>query len=104
MKHAEQGDRLLEPEDNARLFKALGHPTRLKLLEYLLQVEHCYCNDLVLRFPYSQSTISQHLRLLRESGLIHSRPVGAKSRFSADRDALSRLTTCLSHLNALNTP
>lgn len=54
----------------AKLAKALGHPARIAILEILLKRNACICGDLVDELPLSQSTISQHLKELKEAGLI----------------------------------
>ena len=54
----------------ALFFKALGHPARIAIVEHLLSVKTCICNDLIGILPLSQATISQHLRELKESGII----------------------------------
>ena len=55
----------------AKLAKALSHPARVAILEYLLKTEACVCGDLVDKLPLSQSTISQHLKELKNAGIIH---------------------------------
>ncbi|OXB08510.1 transcriptional regulator [Flavobacterium plurextorum] len=54
----------------ASLTKALGHPARIAILEYLLKVNSCICGDIVNELPLSQPTISQHLKELKNAGLI----------------------------------
>jgi DNA-binding transcriptional ArsR family regulator len=54
----------------ATLAKCLGHPARIAIIEILLKRNACICNDLVDDLPLSQSTISQHLKELKEAGLI----------------------------------
>lgn len=54
----------------ANVFKALGHPARLAIMEYLLKVNTCICGDIVNELPLAQPTISQHLRELKNAGLI----------------------------------
>ncbi|HXA01482.1 MAG TPA: metalloregulator ArsR/SmtB family transcription factor [Cytophagaceae bacterium] len=54
----------------AKLAKAIGHPARIAILEILLKRNTCICGDLVDELPLSQSTISQHLKELREVGII----------------------------------
>ena len=61
---------LTETEDLARFSKALGHPTRIKILNYLENQSCCFTGDLVEVIPLAQSTISQHLKELKEAGLI----------------------------------
>ncbi len=54
----------------AILTKALGHPARIAIIEYLLKVESCICGDIVNELPLAQPTISQHLKELKTAGLI----------------------------------
>ncbi len=61
---------LVETEELARFAKALGHPTRIKILNHLDSVSCCYTGDLLEVLPLAQSTISQHLKELKEAGLI----------------------------------
>ncbi len=54
----------------ATLAKALGHPARIAILDYLLKVDTCICGDIVNELPLAQPTISQHLKELKNAGLI----------------------------------
>lgn len=54
----------------ASIAKALGHPARIAIIEYLLKVNVCICSDIVEELPLAQSTISQHLKELKNAGLI----------------------------------
>ena len=54
----------------ANLLKALGHPARVAIVEYLIQHKQCICGDIVNELPLSQATISQHLRELKQVGII----------------------------------
>ncbi|MFH7019119.1 ArsR/SmtB family transcription factor [Flavobacterium sp. FlaQc-47] len=54
----------------AILTKALGHPARIAIIEYLLKVNACICGDIVNELPLSQPTVSQHLKELKNAGLI----------------------------------
>jgi|TARA_R110000737_G_scaffold347664_1_gene379713 ArsR family transcriptional regulator len=56
--------------DIAALMKALGHPARVAILEHLIKVKACIGNDIVDILPLSQPTISQHLRELKNVGII----------------------------------
>ena len=62
----------------AGYFKVLGHPARLAILEMLINNQTCICNDMVEELPLSQSTISQHLRELKEAGFIKGEIEGTK--------------------------
>lgn len=54
----------------AVLAKALGHPARIAILEYLIKVDSCICGDIVNELPLAQPTVSQHLKELKNAGLI----------------------------------
>lgn len=54
----------------ASIFKALGHPARLAIVEYLLRAKSCICSDIVDELPLAQPTISQHLKELKAAGII----------------------------------
>ncbi|MHA7944171.1 ArsR/SmtB family transcription factor [Formosa sp. 3Alg 14/1] len=56
--------------DIARIAKVLGHPARISILEYLIKSDSCVCGDLVEEIGLAQPTISQHLKELKNAGLI----------------------------------
>jgi len=56
--------------DLALLAKALGHPARIAILQFLADKKSCVCGDIVDELPLSQSTVSQHLKELKKVGLI----------------------------------
>ncbi len=61
---------LKETEELARFAKALGHPTRIKIIRYLSEQSYCHTSQLLDFMPLAQSTISQHLKELKDAGLI----------------------------------
>ena len=54
----------------ASIFRALGHPARIAIVEHLLKVNSCICGDIVNELPLAQATISQHLRELKQANII----------------------------------
>jgi ArsR family transcriptional regulator, arsenate/arsenite/antimonite-responsive transcriptional repressor len=54
----------------ANIFKALGHPARIAIVEYLIKSNKCVCGDIVDELPLAQATVSQHLKELKNAGLI----------------------------------
>jgi DNA-binding transcriptional ArsR family regulator len=56
--------------DLALITKALGHPARIAILQFLIKTRSCVCGDIVDVLPLSQSTVSQHLSELKKAGLI----------------------------------
>ncbi|MBW3519819.1 helix-turn-helix transcriptional regulator [Flavobacterium sp. NKUCC04_CG] len=59
-----------EQNQLAALFKVLGHPARIAILQYIIDQKTCICNDLVEELGLAQATISQHLKELKSSGII----------------------------------
>src|SRR5688572_14213753 len=68
----------------AKYAKALGHPARVAILNLLIKKQACICGDIVDELPLSQSTISQHLKELKEAGLIKGNIDGAKVCYCID--------------------
>jgi DNA-binding transcriptional ArsR family regulator len=68
----------------AILAKAFDHPARVAILEYLLANQTCICNDLVDVLPLSQSTITQHLKELKQTGIIKGEVEGPKFNYCID--------------------
>jgi len=68
----------------ARYAKALAHPARVAILKLLASKQTCVCGDIVDELPLSQSTVSQHLKELKEAGLIKGEIEGAKVCYCID--------------------
>lgn len=73
----------------ARIAKALAHPVRIRILRILRRHEACYCGDLCQEFDLAQSTVSQHLKVLREAGLIRATPCGTSVGYCVDEERLA---------------
>lgn len=87
----------------ARL-RALAHPARLKVLATLAARDRCVCGEIVAGLPLAQSTVSQHIKILLEAGLVESSPAGQRSCYCADREAIERLRDELAALFACLLP
>lgn len=81
---------LAETEDLARFAKALAHPTRIKILNYLENQSCCFTGDLVEVIPLAQSTISQHLKELKDAGLIQGEVNPPKIKYCIDQENWSK--------------
>jgi predicted transcriptional regulator len=68
----------------AELFKALGHPARIAIIEFIIKQDSCVCGDIVDELPLSQSTISQHLKELKNVGIIKGDISGVKTCYCID--------------------
>ncbi|MGL2993907.1 ArsR/SmtB family transcription factor [Flavobacterium sp. TSSA_36] len=88
--------------DIARIAKAMGHPARIAILEFILQSNSCICGDIVNELPLAQPTISQHLKELKNAGLIKGNIEGNaicycinESGFKKIEDFFTKITTVL---------
>jgi ArsR family transcriptional regulator len=75
----------------AMLAKALGHPARVQILRLLVRKEVCICGEIVEELPLAQSTVSQHLKVLKEAGLIRGDIEGPRVCYCIEPKALRRL-------------
>ena len=82
------------PEQNrlADMAKALAHPARIAILQYLMKKGTCVCGDIVDELPLSQSTISQHLKELKKAGIIQGNIEGTFTCYCLDKDCCSALS------------
>lgn len=78
-------------EELAKLAKAIGHPARIRILRMLSRKEARVCSQIVDEFPLAQSTVSEHLRILKEAGLVRSSQDGPRVGYCIDFDGLRRL-------------
>lgn len=70
----------------ARFAKALSHPARVAILRLLSCQQACYCGDLVSELPIAQATVSQHLKELKDAGLIQGEITPPKVRYCINRE------------------
>lgn len=70
------------------LLKALGHPSRVAIVEYLAKNTKCCGGDICSCLDLAQSTISQHLEILKKAGLVETKTCGTKTMFKLNREKL----------------
>jgi ArsR family transcriptional regulator len=75
----------------AKLAKAIGHPARVHILRILSRKEARVCSQIVGEIPLAQSTVSEHLRILKEAGLIRSSQDGPRIGYCINYEALRKL-------------
>jgi ArsR family transcriptional regulator, arsenate/arsenite/antimonite-responsive transcriptional repressor len=76
---------------HSRLFKALAHPARLAILKYLAEIQTCITGDIADELPLGRTTVNQHLKELKDVGLIKGTVNGAKTNYCLNSKAINEL-------------
>lgn len=82
----------------AILTKALGHPARIAIIEYILKANGCICGDIVNELPLSQPTVSQHLKELKNAGLIKGNVEGNAICYCVDEKGFEKIKGFFEHI------
>lgn len=88
----------VEQNELATLFKALSHPARIAIVDYLLKVDSCICGDIVNELPLAQPTISQHLKELKNANIIQGTIEGTAICYCINPDTMAKIE---SHFGAI---
>ena len=89
----------VEQNEMANLFKALSHPARIAIVDYLLSVDTCICGDIVNELPLAQPTISQHLKELKNAGLIKGNFEGNAICYCINEVGFDKIKGFFQHVN-----
>jgi ArsR family transcriptional regulator len=87
-----------EAEELSRLAKAISHPARIQIIGILARKRQCVCGDIVSEMPLAQSTVSEHLRILKSAGLIIGTIDGPRVCYCLDAFGLDRLKSLVAKL------
>lgn len=82
------GDESCDNESLALICKALSHPARIRIVEHLKAVDRCICGEIVKILPLAQSTVSQHLKILKAAGLVLGEIEGPRTCYCLDKRKL----------------
>ena len=82
----------------ANIAKALGHPARLAIVEFLLQQKECVCGDIVSELPLAQATVSQHLKELKTAGIIKGNIDGNSICYCLNEETIAEFISFLSNI------
>ena len=85
-------------QKKASIFKVLSHPARLQIIQYLIQSRKCITGDISEHFPLGRTTVNQHIKDLKEAGIICSHFEGSKVVYCLDCEKLKELEDVLSGL------
>lgn len=84
----------------ASLFKAISHPARVAIIEYLLKVDSCICGDIVNELPLAQPTVSQHLKELKNVGIIKGNIEGTAICYCLNLETMKKLENYFSGISS----
>lgn len=87
-----------ELQKRANLFKALAHPARLQILQFLAQTKTCLTGDISEHFPLTRATVNQHMKELKDAGLICGHLEGAKIVYCLDIGKVKEMEEILTGL------
>jgi len=82
----------------ATIAKAMGHPARIAIIEYLMKANECICGDIVNELPLAQPTVSQHLKELKNAGIIKGNVEGNSICYCIDEKTIAILNTYFSKI------
>lgn len=88
----------VDEQELADLCKALGHPARIRIMKILIEHQNCICGDIVAGIPLAQSTVSQHLKQLKDAGLIQGEIDGPRICYCVNPQNLKRLKVLIAGL------
>ncbi len=83
-------DHVIDEDKFALICKALGHPSRVRIMEYLKKADRCICGKIVEILPLAQSTVSQHLKILKDVGLVKGEVEGLNTCYCLDHEMLKK--------------
>ena len=92
-------------QQQANLFKVLANPARLQILQFLAETKTCISGDISEELPLSRTTVNQHLKELKDSGLIQGHVEGVKTNYCLDYVKVEEMKTILAEfLNEIQIP
>ena len=95
----------MQDDDLAAIMRALGHPVRLSILRLLARPSECCCTDVTQSLPLAQSTVSQHIKVLLEAGLIERQARGTRNCYTLRRERIEEVNlACSGLLDGLAVP
>ena len=90
--------------ESANLFKALSHPARLRILQFVAQSQTCITGDISDELPLSRTTVNQHIKELKEVGLIKGEIEGVKTKYCLNEEKVEELKLrSIDFIDKLNT-
>ena len=89
--------RSMNTERLAGICKALAHPVRIRIVERLKRLDQCVCGDLVDALPLAQSTVSQHLKILKSAGVVRGEIEGPRTCYCLNPAVMQEFKSLVDH-------
>lgn len=102
MNSSKNKDYTIDNEQLARFAKAMGHPARITILNYLASLDSCFFGDIHNELPIAKATVSQHLKELKDAGLIQGEIETPKVRYCINKENWEKAQNFFSVFFALN--
>ncbi len=103
MKESKNKDYTIDNEQLARFAKAMGHPARITILLYLASLDSCFFGDIHKELPIAKATVSQHLKELKDAGLIQGEIETPKVKYCIDQKNWEKAQTLFEGFFAVKT-
>lgn len=82
----------------SNLFKAIGHPSRLSIILFLIEKKQCIGNDILDELPIAQPTLSRHLKELKDSGILNAKAVGNSMQYCINTEMIEKISIFIQQL------
>lgn len=86
-----------ELTDMSHLFKALAHPARVQILQFLARQDSCITGDISDEIPLGRTTVNQHIKELKQAGLIQGEICGVKTKYCLNPQAIAKLKSLMTN-------
>lgn len=97
---ASKSDQFSEEHNQLAMWmKAMGHPARVAIIEFLLKANQCICSDIVDELPLSQPTVSQHLKELKQAGIIQGNVEGTAICYCLNPETMKQIRQRISGIS-----
>lgn len=93
---------MIDNEEISRFAKALAHPTRIEILKFLSSLDTCYFGEIHKELPISKATVSQHLKELKNAGLINGEIDAPKVKYCINKENWQKACKCFEKFFAIN--
>ena len=95
---SDEGPDQMDTQRLAGICKALAHPARIRIVAHLKRIDQCVCGQLVAALPLAQSTVSQHLKILKSVGMVKGEIEGPRTCYCLDQNVMAEFKSLVDQL------